>query len=203
MPTNADSALARLCSLVGAASVVSEQDCAELRTALRAHLQRVVNISELQTILGLSDVPPEAQLEDESSLSTRCFRCLPGQRRTAMIDTLVSVISKGIVRHPEDFEEHDEQQDTDEVILAWLDDMCPADAWPADAPAAPPLKATEALDPAGIWGQVARGVQVRACTDASRGRGCFAVRNFAVGGFVGLYWGEALTAREYAVRDER
>ena len=74
-----------------------------------------------------------------------------------------------------------------------------SDAWPADAPP-PPTCTAEACDPSGNWGEDARGVVVRLCPEAGKGRGAFASRPISRGAMVGVYWGELLSAREYEVR---
>ena len=192
-------AVCTLRSLVGAASVNSAQGQATLREELRALLQDETDLDGLRAAVGLSGDLLEADDLLSSSLATRCLGCLPGRQRAVLIEAIVNRILAGVVRHPDEHK-GDEEADTD-AVLAWLDDMCPADEWPPNAPAAPPRAATEALDSSGVWGMAARGVQVCACADdVSRGRGCFAVRDFAAGDFVGLYWGEALTTREYSVR---
>lgn len=75
-----------------------------------------------------------------------------------------------------------------------------AEPWPPDGPP-PPRSPEEALDAAGRWGMVACGAEVRLCADdASKGLGGFATRRIAEGTVVGVYWGELLTQREYALR---
>ncbi len=64
-----------------------------------------------------------------------------------------------------------------------------------------PLDARGALDAHGPFGQAARGVEVRPCTDnPSKGLGVFAIRELLTGALVGLYWGEWLTRGQYCAR---
>jgi len=73
--------------------------------------------------------------------------------------------------------------------------------WPFDASIGPlPEDVATALNPDGPWGQAARGVEVRDCSDPARGMGVFARRRLLAGDLVGLYWGEKLTRREYISR---
>jgi hypothetical protein len=75
-----------------------------------------------------------------------------------------------------------------------------SDAWPRGLYGPPPSDAT-ALDPHGPWGMAARGVEVRACDgQPTKGHGVFAVRPMPSGSLVGIYYGEALSEREYLVR---
>ena len=77
---------------------------------------------------------------------------------------------------------------------------CQPTKWPADAPA-PPANAVEALDTHGRWGATACGVDIRACADVpAKGRGAYAARQLEAGALVGVYWGEPLTQRQWAVR---
>eukprot|EP00966_Prymnesium_polylepis_P024791 571672-Prymnesium_polylepis.1 len=69
--------------------------------------------------------------------------------------------------------------------------------WPF---AEPPPEQREALDPDGPWGASASGVEIRECSEPGKGRGAFATRPFAEGEFIGLYWGEMLTQREFTLR---
>jgi hypothetical protein len=173
--------------LVGEASVATAAGRQALRTRLRKQLDRITSVEELrkvarQTIGG-------DPVEGNESL----FVC--GSARKVVIDALVDRFADGAVG--------DEDEDEDdalppEVLDAWLSST--ADTWPEDAPGPPPSSSAEALDPIGVWGMEARGVEVRACADAAKGMGCFATRDVAAGAFVGLYWGEALTKREYALR---
>jgi len=81
---------------------------------------------------------------------------------------------------------------------AWLQRV--SDAWP-DANRPPPQNKEEAIDPAGPWGAAALGVDIRDCGDAaSKGKGAFAARAVSAGSLMGIYFGEALTQRQWAVR---
>ena len=95
-----------------------------------------------------------------------------------------------------------EMADDDEDVRFWVDMRLreQADEWPGDAPP-PPETDEEVLDPEGPWSASACGVEIKLCDDdPAKGFGAFAVRNFAKGSMVGLYWGEVLTQREHALR---
>lgn len=65
----------------------------------------------------------------------------------------------------------------------------------------PPPSPTEAINPHGLWGAAARGVAIRLCEGApDKGLGAFAMRTFARGELAGVYMGERLTQRQYALR---
>ena len=73
--------------------------------------------------------------------------------------------------------------------------------WPtAKVGQLPPEFPDEAVSPDGPWGAAARGVEIRECPEEGKGRGAYAVRTFQAGEFIGIYWGELLTQREFALR---
>ena len=74
------------------------------------------------------------------------------------------------------------------------------DKWPADEPRAPPRDSAEALDPDGPWGTKACGVTIKKCKSRRKGHGAFATRAFRQGEVVGVYWGELITRRQFAIR---
>ena len=88
----------------------------------------------------------------------------------------------------------------DELAVAlWLRNAKHAiSKWPL---AEPPPSHSLAIDLAGPWGAAACGVAIVPCTDNPlKGLGAFAMRPLAEGCLVGLYAGELLTQREYALR---
>ena len=97
----------------------------------------------------------------------------------------------------------DESSDSDEEsdalgVRLWLDSARRSTvSWPLDEP---PPSAASAVDDNGQWGAKASGVAIRTCDDESKGYGAFAERRFVKGAFVGVYRGEQLTQREYAIR---
>ena len=82
-------------------------------------------------------------------------------------------------------------------VDAWLHQV--ADSWP-EAHRPPPQQEQEALDPAGPWGASAFSVEIRDCAQAAKGKGAFMTRDVPAGSLVGVYYGEALTRRQWAVR---
>ena len=69
------------------------------------------------------------------------------------------------------------------------------------ARATPPSCTSEALDPAGPWGALACGVEIKCCEDEEdKGMGAFATQPIHRGDVVGIYWGECLTLRQLAAR---
>lgn len=94
----------------------------------------------------------------------------------------------------------EESTDSPEVVDAWL--ASSASIWPAgERP--PPKDMDEALDPDGLWGMAACGVEVKQCVDhESKGKGAFAVRQIQAGAVVAVYAGEHLTQREHSVRHD-
>ena len=137
----------------------------------------------------------EAGYGDPTALPhNRILMTTAAARRTLLVEHLVERLSLTA-----DDEEDEEDALSDEILDAWLESS--ADEWPADAPS-PPTSAAQALDRDGPWSAAACGVEIRMCSGASmlKGRGAYAVREFAKGALVGLYWGEPLTQRQWAVR---
>lgn len=95
-------------------------------------------------------------------------------------------------------ESSDDEGDTLALDLWFKWAKTQADLWPL--PGSPPTSAI-LLDADGPWGASACGVEIRLCADnAAKGRGAFAVRRLRAGDIVGVYHGEQLTQREYAIR---
>jgi hypothetical protein len=93
-------------------------------------------------------------------------------------------------------DEEDDEASALQVRL-WLDSARRDTAsWPLDQPPPTAIVADDDVQ----WGATASGVDIRMCDDASKGHGVFATRKFAEGAFVGIYQGEQLTQREYAIR---
>lgn len=174
--------------LIEDASVSNEAARAALRARLRTRVQRVTSLDELRAAakltIGGDPISADPHLVTNQSAARR-----------VLIDAIVERLVDGVVPHPD--EEDEEDALPDDVLDAWLRGA--ADEWPSNAPPQP-HSAAEALDPAGVFGMAARGVEVRPCTDTAKGRGVYALREFASGEFIGLYWGESLTQRAYAVR---
>jgi hypothetical protein len=86
------------------------------------------------------------------------------------------------------------------VIAHWLE--AAADPWPAASSGELlPPKSEEAREVGERWSAAARGYEVRLCQDAPhKGRGLFATRDQRSGSVVGIYWGEELTHRGFALR---
>ena len=72
-----------------------------------------------------------------------------------------------------------------------------ADRWPRSAPA-PPRSASETL--AGPFSLDAHGLEVRQCDERLKGQGVFARRPLPRGEIIGVYLGEGLSQRDYALR---
>ena len=179
--------LVSLRSIVGDATVSTESGRSALRGKLKARLEKA-SVDELRqtasSTIGGDPIDVNPGFAANSSTARR-----------VLIDTLVERIGDGAIPHPE---EEDEDALPSEVLDYWLSSN--ADEWPEDAPGPPPTSSEEALDPSGLWAMAARGVEVKPCAEACKGQGAFATRDIAAGAFVGLYWGERLTSREYAVR---
>jgi hypothetical protein len=116
--------------------------------------------------------------------------------RANLINYISTRLSEGAVADGDD-EDAVEDALPPDVLEAWLKST--SDEWPFEA-RPPPANAAEALDPNGPWGAAARGVEVRRCSEPQKGRGVFAARGFREGELIGVYWGEKLTQRQYAVR---
>jgi hypothetical protein len=91
----------------------------------------------------------------------------------------------------------DDDDDVAEFVNRRLEEN--KDEWPDGAPP-PPSSDAEALNLKGRWSAKACGVEIRACGEADKGLGAFAVKKLGKGQVVGIYWGEVLTMREHALR---
>ena len=77
-----------------------------------------------------------------------------------------------------------------------------ADSWPEDVPPAPESERERhgVFDGERPFGIHAFPVEIRECPEAEKGRGVYATADIAEAAFLGIYWGERLTRRQYEVR---
>jgi hypothetical protein len=187
---SADALLRQLRSIVADHDAIgSEGDRLALQEKLRKRLKRpgvaAADLLAISVAAGYGD--PTKLPHNKILISTHAGR------RTLLEEHLSEHLA-----YTADEDEEALGEDEDEVLEAWLSRS--ADAWPPAAPP-PPASDAEALDPDGRWGARACGVEVRECVDVpAKGRGAFAIRPFARGELVGVYWGEGLTQRQWAVR---
>lgn len=98
-------------------------------------------------------------------------------------------------------DESDESDDATDALAVslWLRSaQARMDVWPLATQ--PPTAAALVDDDDATWGAAARGVELKPCEDVAKGVGAFATRPIQRAATVGVYHGEQLTQREYAIR---
>lgn len=186
--------LRQLRAIVADASTISgDADRLALQERLRRRLNRpgvsAAQLVRLSTEAGYGD--PTALPHNRILISTHAGRM------RLLVEHLTEHLA-GTAEEDEDAMDEEEAM-PEEVFEAWL--AASADRWPSPPAPPPPASAAEALDPAGRWGARACGAEIRLCADApAKGRGAYAARRFSAGELVGVYWGEPLTQRQWAVR---
>ena len=189
--TSADTLLRTLRSIVAEQDAIgSESDRLALQDKLKRRLKRPGVAAD-----DLLQISIQAGYGDPTKLPhNRILISTHAGRRTLLVEHLAEHLA---YTADEDDDALGDEEDL-ASLEAWLSGS--ADAWPLTAPP-PPASDAEALDPDGRWGARACGVEVRECADVpAKGRGAFAARRFARGELVGVYWGEGLTQRQWAVR---
>ena len=96
----------------------------------------------------------------------------------------------------------EEEVDEDVLEFVRMKLLQSADEWPEHLEPCPTDEDLAALleSAGGRFGAASRGVAIRACDDARKGMGAFAVLHIPACAVVGIYMGERLTARQHALR---